>query len=357
MVRLSNINVKIIGVGSYVPKRKVSNAEVIRRGKLDTTDEWTKEHAGIAERRALGKGESYFTMAMKAAKRAIKNANISAKEIALVVVGSETAEQYLPATASLVRDELGLKSIPAWDVNTACASFMTGFVQAAIFLEHSDIVIARKPLTKQSPYLSRNNEIARLDSRKARQATLLKIARNDRCALVIGVDSLFEHQDPCDRDGAVIFGDGAGAVVIKKTKNQKSKKSSNGIKETVLSSVPGRNAIVNPHGGYFKMERNSVKENISELILSSLSKKACKNIDHFFFHQASKRVLDDIAERLQIPREKIYTTLWNYGNTGAASIPITLDRAVRLNKIRRGDRILLCGFGAGYEYVHAMLEW
>lgn len=146
-----------------------------------------------------------------------------------------------------------------------------------------------------------------------------------------------------------------GAPTKASEENKKTKRSL--IKEIVLSSVPGRNAIVDPRGGYFKMDRNRVKENILELVVSSLSSENCKNIDHFFFHQASKRVLQEISERLKIPNKKIHSTLWNYSNTGAASIPITLDRAVRLGKIQRGDRVLLCGFGAGYEYVHVILDW
>ncbi len=369
-MRLYNVPVTVAGVGSSLPEKSVSNQEVIERGNLDTTDEWIQEHAGIVERRTLGKGENNFTMAIKAARRAVKDAHIAPADIGLVVVGSETAEQYLPATASLVRDELQksaerffprktrpdqslvgtqtvvlknrlqISGIPAMDINTACASFMSAFATAALFLERS---VASRGLPRG-----------------------LATTRNDscNCALVIGVDSLFEHQDPKDRDSVIVFGDGAGAVVLSRrnTKHTLPRKAGHPsregmIHEIVLSSVPGQNAIINPHGGYFKMDRSRVKENILELVTSSLSIKKCKNIDHFFFHQASKRVLGDIAEALHIPQEKIHSTLWNYGNTGAASIPITLDHALKSKKIRKGDRILLCGFGAGYEYVHAVVEW
>lgn len=310
-MKIRNLNVRITGVGSYVPPKVVSNKEVIERGGLDTTDEWISEHAGTKERRVLDDCFGTLTMALEAGKGALVEAGKTAKDIDLIVVGTETSEYRLPAIGAFVRESLGAPDrTPAYDVNAACASFASALVGAALLLHNS---------------------------------------QDAKTALVIGSDTMFRIQNPKNRDTAILFGDGAGAVILEKSELPD-------CLEITIAGSYGASEVYATRSSYFEMDRKLAKGRATDFLIEQVNSLSRK-YDFYIFHQASLAVLLRVMEKTGIQNSQTHMTIDKYGNTGAATIPLTLDDALNNGKIKNGDTVVLSALGAGWECIQIAVRW
>ena len=323
----------IVGTGSYAPERVMTNAELAKM--VDTSDEWIRTRSGIRERRIAAPGESTSAMGAQAAKRALENARLKPGEIDLLIVATVTPDMPMPAVACLIQEALGLPITAAcFDVNAACS----GFVYA-------------------------------LDTACA----MLSSGRYHK-ALVIGVEKMSSIVDWKDRTTCVLFGDGAGAVVI-----GTSTRPNIGLLSTKLGAL-GENAnlLTVPGGGssfpataesiargdhFIKMKGKEVfklavraMEEAARDILEQQGVSA-NHIDLVIPHQANLRIIEAIAQYLELPMDRFFVNVDRYGNTSAASIPIALDEARAAGRIQPGDLTLLVAFGAGLTYGSALIRW
>jgi 3-oxoacyl-[acyl-carrier-protein] synthase-3 len=327
----------ILGTGSYAPARILTNAELAQT--VETSDEWIRTRSGIRERRIAAPGESASDMAVQAARRALADARLKPSDIDLLVVATITPDQPMPAAACLVQHKLGLPTTAAcFDLNAACS----GFVYA-------------------------------LDT-----ASAMLTSDRYRRALVIGVEKLSTVVDWRDRTTCVLFGDGAGAVVVG-TDGTGPSRARRGLVDTRLgtfgdsadllhipsggsSSPPSAKSVAN--GGHFiKMKGKEVfktavraMEEAARDILEQHGLTA-NQIALVIPHQANLRIIEALAQYLELPRERFFVNVDRYGNTSAASIPIALDEANRAGRINPGDLILLVAFGAGLTYGSALVRW
>lgn len=316
---------RIIGTGSGIPEHIVTNDYLSTI--VDTSDEWIRERTGIRERR-ISKNETTSNLAAKAARNAIENAKISSSQIDIIIVATFTADSYMPSTACLVQKEIGATNAVCFDISAAC----TGFVFA---------------LSSAYAYI---------------QAGLYKNA------LVIGAETISKTVDWTDRGTCILFGDGAGAVVVqednsgKMTFVQGSDGSRGGVLtypgkslDNPLTKVEESNSYIYMDGQeVFKFAVKKVPECIEELL-----DKTNTNIDevkYFCLHQANKRIINSVAKRLKQSEEKFPSNLERYGNTSAASIPILLDELYRSNQIQKGDKFVISGFGGGLTWGAALIE-
>jgi 3-oxoacyl-[acyl-carrier-protein] synthase III len=330
-------SIPILGTGSYAPERILTNAELART--VDTTDEWIRTRSGIRERRIAAPGETTSDMGVHAARRALADAGLAPADIDLLVVATVTPDQVMPAVACVIQHKLGLPSSAAcFDLNAAC----TGFVYA-------------------------------LDTAWA----LLGSERYHR-ALVVGAEKLSSVVDWHDRTTCVLFGDGAGAVVIG-SDGASSHRGLHGLVGTRLgtlgesaglltipsggsSSPPSAKSLAS--GGHFiKMKGREVfktavraMEEAARDILEQHGLSA-HQIALVIPHQANLRIIEAIAQYLEIPLDRFFVNVDRYGNTSAASIPIALDEARRAGRIKPGDLVLLVAFGAGLTYGSALVRW
>ena len=322
---------KIIGTGSYLPEKVMTNIDIEKM--IDTSDKWIKERTGISERRIAAKEELNSDMAVKAARKAIQSAKLNEKDIDFIITGTSTADYTIPALAPIIQHKLGCEKIPAFDINSVCTSFVFAFFTACGFLNSGFY----------------NN------------------------CLVIGSDIYSRILNWNDRNTCCIFGDGAGAVIIKKENN------SSGI----LSYIFGANGadaelIRIPVGGtknpihkneykkedyYFQMAGTDVFEftitTIPQLAVDLIKKANLSNedIDWVILHQANRRIIESVSKRTKIPIEKFIINIDRVGNTSAASIPIALDEAVLAGKIKNNDKIMMIGFGGGLSWGGVIFEW
>ena len=316
---------KIVGVGGYLPEKILTNKQLSMR--IETSDEWITERTGIKERRIASDKETTSTLGIEAAKNALKNANISAKYIDLIVVATATPDNTFPATATLIQSGLGIKKGYAYDVQAVCSGFIYG-------LELADNAIR---LGKSSH------------------------------ALVIGAETFSRILDWNDRSTCVLFGDGAGAVVLKSTEQL----SPNFILSNHLYSdgdykemlyVDGGPSI-SDNVGFLKMDGGSVfkhaVKNISSAITDALvnNNMSIKDVDWFVPHQANSRILDAVSKKIGIDNDKIIVTVDKHANTSAASIPLALCEAVSINKIKSGDIVLLAAMGGGFTCGSSIIRW
>ena len=316
---------KIVGVGGYLPEKILTNKQLSMR--IETSDEWITERTGIKERRRASDKETTSTLGIEAAKNALKNANISAKYIDLIVVATATPDNTFPATATLIQSGLGIKKGYAYDVQAVCSGFIYG-------LELADNAIR---LGKSSH------------------------------ALVIGAETFSRILDWNDRSTCVLFGDGAGAVVLKSTEQL----SPNFILSNHLYSdgdykemlyVDGGPSI-SDNVGFLKMDGGSVfkhaVKNISSAITDALvnNNMSIKDVDWFVPHQANSRILDAVSKKIGIDNDKIIVTVDKHANTSAASIPLALCEAVSINKIKSGDIVLLAAMGGGFTWGSSIIRW
>ncbi len=310
------MGVEITGIGMYVPSRVLTNYDLEKI--LDTSDEWITTRTGIKERHIAEEWEKSSDLAQRAAEEAIENANIDKKEIDAVIVATSTPDMIFPSTACFLSDKLSLKNPMAYDISAACSGFIYALTMANSFIKSGQF----------------NN------------------------VLVVGSEVFSHIIDWQDRSTAVIFGDGAGAVVLSKTNTD-----SDILSAVMHSDGSHWGSLYCPVGEKLKMRgRETFKLAIKSM--ESASKKALKNagltlddIDLVIPHQANIRIIDALAERLGIPHEKVFSNIHKYGNTSAASIPIALYEAIKENKIKKGDNILLTAFGGGLTWGSIVLRF
>lgn len=317
---------KIIGTGSYAPTQVVTNDDLAKI--VDTSDEWIASRTGIRERR-IAVDEGTTDMAVKAARRAIDNAGVEVSEIDVIVLATTTADNCCPAGACQVQAELGADKAVAFDLVAACSGFLFGlnvvnaFIQTGVY----------------------------------------------RTALVIGSDHLSKIVDWSDRGTCVLFGDGAGAAVIQASETgiKHMVMGSDGMKGSILSCVArtGGNFLngKTPELGYLQMNGQEVfkfaVKKVPECVTQILDESGIniEEIKYFILHQANFRIVEAAAKRLHQPIDKFPMNMDKYGNTSAASVPILLDELNQEGKLKRGDKLVLAGFGAGMTWGAALMEW
>jgi 3-oxoacyl-[acyl-carrier-protein] synthase-3 len=324
------MGVCILGTGSALPDRILSNRDL--ELMVETSDEWILSRTGIRERRIAGPEMSTSELAFEAARRALDNAGITAAEIDLIIVATVTPDMVFPSTACLVQDRLGAHQAAAFDLSAACSGFLYGLVTAEHFLSAGEC----------------------------------------RQVLVIGADILSRLVDFTDRQTCIIFGDGAGAVVLGRRSGDC------GIISTYLGAdgsggpmlyapaigsprtVPEETV---PGGQFIKMQGQEVfkfaVKNIPECTARVLERAGMQldQVDHVVLHQANLRILKTVAKKMGIPWGKMIVNIERYGNISAASIPLVLDEAAAEKRISAGDIVLMVGFGAGLTMGSALLRW
>src|SRR5437764_5904427 len=323
--------VSIIGTGSYTPEKILTNADLSRM--VDTSDEWITTRTGIKERRIAAKNETTSDMATKAALKAIEQAKISPEKIDLLLVATATPDMVFPATACFVQKKLGAKNAACFDVSAACAGFLFA------------VEIAQQFITSHT-----------YDT-----------------VLVIGAEKLSSITNWTDRNTCVLFGDGAGAAILRH------RGGTHGVISTHIGSDGQFADILFMPGGGCRMpitaenaDQNlrtihmTGKDVYKQAVIAMLnaSKKALEqagltidDIACVIPHQANVRIIEAIADRLKIPIEKFFVNLDRYGNTSAAAVAIALDEANRTGRIKPGDYVLLVVFGGGLTWASTVIEW
>ncbi|SNX88240.1 3-oxoacyl-[acyl-carrier-protein] synthase-3 [Streptomyces sp. TLI_55] len=323
-------DIRILGTGAYVPDRIVSNDEVGAPAGVD--DAWITRKTAIRERRWAGVGQATSDLATAAARAALKSAGITSEQLSVIAVATSTPDRPQPPTAAYVQRNLGATGTAAFDVNAVCSG--TVFALSAV------------------------------------GSTLL---RRGGYALVIGADVYSRILNPADRRTVVLFGDGAGAMVLgpttKGTLVRHVALHTFGELAGLIEVPAGGSRMPLDHSGldagmqYFAMEgrevRRFVVEQLPQLVKGFLHEAGVEpaDISHFVPHQANGVMLDDVFGDLGMPHATMHRTLTHYANTGAASIPITLDAAAREGKFKPGELILLAGFGGGMAASFALIEW
>ena len=323
--------VSIIGTGSYLPEKILTNEDLSRL--VDTSDEWITTRTGIKERRIAGKDEHTSDMAAKAALKAIEQAKISATDIDMILVATATPDMLFPATACFVQKKIGATKAACLDISAACAGFLFG------------IEIAQQFITSHT-----------YDT-----------------VLVIGAEKLTSITNWTDRNTCVLFGDGAGAAVLRH------RGSTHGVISTHIGSdgeytdilfMPGggsRCPITAENADKHLMTIHMTGKEVYKQAVTAMLSAAQKALDQAGLriediscvipHQANLRIIEAIASRLGIPLEKFYVNLDKYGNTSAAAVAIALDEANRSGRIKAGDYVLMVVFGGGLTWASTILEW
>ena len=319
---------RIAGTGSYLPEKALTNEDLSKI--VDTSDEWIAARTGIRKRHIAAEGETTSDLGYNAAVRALEAAGVDAKELDLIVVGTTTPDLIFPSTACLIQHRLGADGCPAFDVNAACSGFVYALTVADKFIRSGAA----------------------------------------KTALVIGAETLTRMVDWSDRTTCVLFGDGAGAVVLKAD-------SETGILSTHMHADGGKKELLwNPVGvsvGFKPGEDNAgVRINMSGNEVFKHAVKALDSvveetleangldrhdIDWLIPHQANLRIIEATAKRLDMPMDRVVVTVDKHGNTSSGSVPLALDEAVRSGKVQRGQLLLLEAFGGGFTWGSALLRY
>ena len=327
-----NHGVTIAGTGSYLPKKVLTNEDLSKL--VDTSDEWIVTRTGIKERRIAAEGEATSHLGTKAAERALEQAGLTAEEVELIIVATITPDTLTPATACYVQQQLGSDKAVAFDVSAACSGFLYAMKIAKRMIEGG-------------------------------------IFAN---ALIIGAEKLSAFVNWEDRTTCVLFGDGAGAAVLRASKEGEGRILATDIgtdgKQTHLLNIPGGGSacpITMSNAGeglatlamlgkeVFRHAVTRMKDSANTVI--ARAGLTADDISLVIPHQANLRIIDAIASRLDVPNESVFVNLHKYGNTSAAAIAIALDEAHREGKIQRGDKIVMVAFGAGLTWAAAAIEW
>ncbi|MEI5925935.1 beta-ketoacyl-ACP synthase III [Bacillus sp. TD10] len=308
------MNVGILGIGRYVPEKVVTNHDLEKR--MDTSDEWIRTRTGIAERRIADDTIDTSYMAVEAAKKALEDAGVSGEEIDLILVATVTPDRAFPAVACVIQEAIGAKHAAAMDVGAACAGFMYGMITAQQFIQTGTY----------------------------------------KNVLVVGSDKLSKIVDWNDRNTAVLFGDGAGAIVMGAVSEGRG----------VLSFELGADGSGGKHlyqDEYVMMNGREVFKfavrQLGESCLRVLDKAGLtkEDVDFLVPHQANIRIMESARERLNLPQEKMSMTIEKFGNTSASSIPIAMVEELQNGRIQDGDLIILVGFGGGLTWGAVALRW
>ncbi|WP_028447852.1 beta-ketoacyl-ACP synthase III [Chitinimonas koreensis] len=315
---------RIAGTGSYLPARILDNAELARQ--IDTSDEWIVSRTGIRERRIAAADETTSDLALKASRAALEAAGVDASELDLIVVATATPDVVFPSTACILQDKLGVHGCAAFDVQAVCAGFAYALATADQFVRGGMA----------------------------------------RTALVVGAEVFSRILDWNDRKTCVLFGDGAGAVVLKASEEP-------GILVTKLRADGRyRDILCTPasvaHGGvvgtpFLHMDGQAVfkfaVKALAELASETLEAAGLpqSELDWLVPHQANIRIIESTARHLGLPMDKVVVTLDRHGNTSAASIPLALDEAARAGKFKPGELLMLEGIGGGFAWGSALLRW
>lgn len=309
---------KIAGTGSYLPPKILTNQDLEKM--VDTTDEWIFSRTGIRERHIV-EDETTSDLAYEAAKQAISAASIQAADIDLIVIATTTPDKIFPSVAVMVQRKLGIAGCAAFDVQAVCSGFVYALTVADNFIK----------------------------------------AGTHRCVLVIGADSFSRITDYTDRSNCILWGDGAGAVILQASAEQgilSTHIHADGQYEKMLH-VPrtgGKQDYVHMEGNaVFKMAVNTLDQIVDETLVANGLQKS--DVDWLVPHQANIRILQATAKKLDMPMERVVVTVDRHGNTSAASIPLALDAAVRDGRIQRGQNILMEAFGGGFTWGSALVKY
>lgn len=322
------IYARIAGTGSYLPEKVLTNEDLAKL--VDTSDEWIQSRTGIRERHIAAEGQTAGDLGYQAALRALEAAGVDASDIDLIVVGTTTPDLIFPSTACLIQARLGATGCAAMDVNAACSGFIYALSVAEKFIRCGDA----------------------------------------KTALVIGTETLSRIVDWTERTTCVLFGDGAGAIVLK-AEQGKGTSADRGILANALHSDGRQHDILYVDGGpsstrttgFLRMEGKEVFKhavvNMAAVVGEVLEKAGLesKDIDWLVPHQANKRIIDGTGRKLGLPAERVVVTVDKHANTSAASIPLALDTAVKDGRIKKGDLLLMEGIGGGLAWGASLVRW
>ena len=318
----------LAGFGSQLPEKRLTNDDLSKM--VDTNDEWITQRTGIRERRIAGPDESTATLATAAARKAISSAGLEPKDIELIVCATITPEMVFPSTACFVGAALGLKGIPAFDLSAACSGFIYALVTGANFVR----------------------------------------AGQFKNVLVIGAETLSRITDYTDRSSCILFGDGAGAVVLQRSTDPArgllySSLHADGTGADAMKCIPGSRfplseLMIADRQHFMKIKGREVYKfavmKFEELIHEAM--RACEltpeQLKLIIPHQVNQRIIDSAMEKLGLPTEKAFVNIDRYGNTSAASIPIALDEAYRTGRFHIGDAVIFVAFGGGLTWANAV---
>ncbi|WP_042349509.1 beta-ketoacyl-ACP synthase III [Bacillus massiliigorillae] len=310
------MNAGILGIGRYLPEKVVTNKDLEKM--MDTSDEWIKTRTGIEARRLASDDVDTSHMAYAAASKAIENANIKAEEIDLILVATVTPDQPFPSVSCMIQEQLGAKKAAAMDISAACAGFMYGMITAQQFIQ--------------------NNAY--------------------KYVLIVGVEKLSKITNWDDRNTAVLFGDGAGAVVMGPVSDGKGILSfelgADGTGGKYLYQDENDHIYMNGREVFKFAVRQMGESCVNVLEKAGLQKE---DVDFLIPHQANYRIMEAARTRLELPLEKMSKTIHKYGNNSAASIPIALAEEVEAGKVKDNDLVIMVGFGGGLTWGAIALRW
>ena len=312
------------GIGSYLPKKILTNNDL--EATIDTTDVWIRERTGITQRHIAAQNEYTSDLAVVAAKNALQDANMSIQDIDLIIVATTTPDYTFPSTATIVQKKLGIKHGAAFDIQAVCSGFIYGMSVADSMLKSG-------------------------------------AARN---VLLIGAETFSRILDWSDRSTCVLFGDGAGAVILSSDDMKES-----GILNTLIRSNGEHRELLYVDGGASRSENvgklrmigNQVFRHAVKDIAAIMEECAegyglsIADIDWFVPHQANQRILNGVAKRLNLDKEQVISTVASHANTSAASVPLAMDSAIKDKRIKRGDLIMLEAFGGGFTWGASLLRY
>ena len=318
---------RIAGVGSFLPARVLTNEEM--SSMVDTSDQWIRDRTGIRQRHIAGEGETTSDLAEAASRKALEHAGLDVSDIDLIIMATTTPDFTFPSTATVLQARLGITQGAAFDVQAVC----TGFVYAVSIAD---------------------NFIARGQAKNA---------------LVVGAETMSRIVDWTDRTTCVLFGDGAGAIVL--NSEEKTSEDDAGIMASYLRSDGRFKDLLHVDGGpsstqsvgHLRMVGNQVFRHAVTNIAESMTTIAGRagvdiaDVDWFVPHQANQRILEGVARKLSIPTEKVISTVADHGNTSAASVPLALDRAIQDGRIKRGDLLLMEALGGGFTWGAALARY
>lgn len=328
---LNTPSVGIIGTGKYVPERVLTNAELEQM--VETNDEWIVTRTGIRERRIAAPDQATSDLALRASQEALRSAGLTAEDIDLIIVATITPDMFFPSTACLLQDKLGAKKAAAFDLSAACSGFIYSLATASSMI-----------------------------------ATGMY-----KHALVVGAECLSRITDYTDRNTCILFGDGAGAVVLGPVEKGRGFKSfelgADGSGGELLcisgggSRLPATAASIDEKKHFIHMAGNDVFK-FAVRIMGSAAEEALRkagleksDIDLLVPHQANIRIINSAINRLDLPEDKCMVNLDKYGNMSAASIPVALAEAVEQGRVNKGDTLVLVGFGGGLTWGASVLNW